>query len=487
MISIYRYSTFLLVAFLFIQCHSAKTVKENPPNILFVLLDDMGKEWVSEYGAEEIKTPTIDQLGQEGIIFENAYSMPQCTPSRVALLTGQYPWRNGWINHYDVPRWGHGARFDPELNPSYAKILQKAGYKTCAAGKWQINDFRLEPTIMNDVGFDEYCMWTGYEEGIPASAERYWDPYIHTKEGSKTYKDQFGEDVFTDFIIDFMKGNKEDPFMVYYAMCLPHGPLVPTPLEPNVTNKMDKHKAMVKYTDYILDRLTNSLEELGLRENTIIIWTTDNGTAGNISGMRNGTKVKGGKTRLTENGINAPFIVNCPGLVPEGVKTTALMDFTDMLPTFADIAKADIPEEYITDGVSIADIIFGQSNQSKKEYIQALGSNPALIKDKRVANTFTFRDRVLRDEQYKVFVNTSGEIYALYDLINDPYEKVNLIDSQAQTCIDAIRKFKRGLEQMPAIDNAPVYIKGDANTWDIDTTKHNAVARKNMNKPNRVD
>jgi len=293
--------------------------------------------------------------------------------------------------------------------------------------------------------------------------------------------------VFTDFIIDFMKGNKADPFMVYYAMCLPHGPLVPTPLEPNVTEKMDKHKAMVKYTDYILDKLVNSLEELGLRENTIIFWTTDNGTSGNISGLRNGTKIKGGKTRLTENGINAPFIVNCPGIIPGGVNTTALTDFTDMLPTFADIAGADIPKEYITDGVSIADIILGQSKQSSKEYIQALGSNPALIKDMRIANTFTFRDRVIRDEQYKVFINTSGEIYALFDLLNDPYEKENLIDSQAQKCIDAISKFQKGIEQMPTVDNAPIYTKGNANVWDIDTTKHNSVARKNMKKPNRVD
>lgn len=482
-----KYFTALFIALVFTQCKAVEKPAVNPPNILFILLDDMGKEWVSEYGAEEIATPAIDKLGKEGIIFENAYSMPQCTPSRVALLTGQYPWRNGWINHYDVPRWGHGVRFDPELNPSYAKVLQKAGYKTCAAGKWQINDFRLEPTIMNEVGFDEFCMWTGYEEGIPESSKRYWDPYIHTKEGSKTYEGQFGEDVFTDFIIDFMKSSKDDPFMVYYAMCLPHGPLVPTPLEPNASEKMDKHKAMVRYTDFILDKLTQSLEELGLRENTIIFWTTDNGTAGNISGLRNGKKIKGGKTRLTENGINAPFIVNCPGLVPEGVKTTALTDFTDMMPTFAEIANTQVPEEYITDGASIADIIFGRSNKSTKEYIQALGSNPALLKDNRVTNTFKFRDRVFRDEQYKVFINTSGKIYALYDLLNDPYEQENLINSEDDKAKTALLKFQNGLDATPVNDNNPIYLKGAPNTWDIDTCKHNAVARKQMKKSNRID
>lgn len=480
--SLYKYVCAIIILISFTSYKPNEKRNESPPNILFILLDDLGKEWVSEYGAEEITTPTIDKLGQEGMVFENAYSMPQCTPSRVALLTGQYPWRNGWINHYDVPRWGHGARFDPQLNPSFAKMLQDAGYKTCAAGKWQINDFRVEPTIMNKVGFDEYCMWTGFEEGVPASSKRYWDPYIHTKSGSKTYDGQFGEDIFTDFIIDFMQNNQDNPFMVYYAMCLPHAPLVPTPLEPGVTDKMAKHKAMVRYTDYILDKLVKSLEKHGLRENTIIFWTTDNGTATNISGIRNGTTIKGGKTKLTENGINAPLIVNCPGLVPKGLKTKAITDFTDMLPTFAEIANTHVPSRFIVDGCSIADIIFGKSNHSGKTFIQSLGSHPAFIKEGRITNTYEFRDRVFRDERYKVFINTSGKIFALYDLWNDPYERTNLLHSNEQGISNILQKFQQGLLTIPMKDNNPTYKQGSNNYWDIDTCKHNAAARAHMKK-----
>ena len=104
------------------------------PNILFILIDDLGKEWISFHGAELVKTPHIDELARTGMVFENAYSMPQCTPSRITLLTGQYPWRNGWVNHYDVPRLGHGGRFDPEMNPSFAK--KSEGCRICHLYRW---------------------------------------------------------------------------------------------------------------------------------------------------------------------------------------------------------------------------------------------------------------------------------------------------------------------------------------------------------------
>jgi arylsulfatase A-like enzyme len=141
------------------------------------MFDDMGKEWVSAYGSESISTPAIDALASDGMRFDNVWSNPQCTPTRLSLLTGQYPFRNGWVNHWDTPRWGHGY-FDWRKYPSLAGTLKQAGYATVAAGKWQVNDFRIEPEAMKKHGFDSYAMWTGWEEGVEASAERYWDPYI---------------------------------------------------------------------------------------------------------------------------------------------------------------------------------------------------------------------------------------------------------------------------------------------------------------------
>ena len=108
---------------------------QRPPNILFIMVDDLGPEWISAYGGEEMITPNVDRLAERGMLFNNAYSMPQCTPTRVTLLTGQYPFRHGWLNHWDVPRWGAGVHFDPTHNLTFARVLKAAGYATAAAGK----------------------------------------------------------------------------------------------------------------------------------------------------------------------------------------------------------------------------------------------------------------------------------------------------------------------------------------------------------------
>ena len=144
---------FILLTFVFTATSNARQIER--PNVLLVLVDDLGKEWIGCYGAEEIQTPRIDELAATGLMFDNFYSTPQCTPTRVTLLTGQYPFRHGWVNHWDVPRWGGGCSFDIDRNPSLGRLMQQAGYATAAAGKWQINDFRQEPQAMQQAGFDE--------------------------------------------------------------------------------------------------------------------------------------------------------------------------------------------------------------------------------------------------------------------------------------------------------------------------------------------
>ncbi len=445
--------------------HLAAAVTVDKPNIIFIMVDDLGKEWVSCYGAENIKTPNVDALAAGGMRFTNAYSMPQCTPTRVTLLTGQYPWRTGWVNHWDVPRWGVGY-FDWQHHTTFARILKEAGYATAAAGKWQINDFRVTPDAMKKHGFDDWCMWTGYEAGVKASGNRYADPYINTPAGSKTYKGKFGPDVYTDFLIDFMTRHKAEPMLLYFPMALTHGPLVPTPDEPKVTAPLDRHKAMVRYTDKLVGRLVKALDDLKIRERTIVIFTTDNGTGGRITGTRSGRKVKGGKGKESEVGTCEPFIVNCPGLVPKGVVTDALTDFTDMLPTFAELAGAKPPKDAPVDGKSIAPLILGKAKDSPRKWIMALGHGAAKLDKEGVRGVRDYATRVIRDKQYKVWVGGDRSIIRLHDLKADPYEEKNLLDSTEPPHVAAIKKFQAVIDATLVKDARPKYTPRKPNPWD---------------------
>ncbi len=446
--------------------HGAAQSRPSRPNILFVLVDDLGKEWIRCYGAEGIATPNIDALARGGMRFENAWCMPQCTPTRVTLLTGQYPFRHGWTNHFDVPRWGSGCHFDPERNASFARVLRKAGYATAIAGKWQIDDLRVEPKALDEAGFDEWCMWTGGEGGNRKSHERYWDPYIHVGTESRTHQGKFGPDLYCDFLIDFMRRHREQPMLLYYPMCLTHGPLVATPDEPGAEGKPARHKAMVRYTDKLVGRLVSALDELGLRKQTITVFTTDNGTSGAITGRRLGREVRGAKSRMVEAGTAVPFVVNGPGRVPAGVVTDALTDFTDILPTLAELAGARPSEKWIVDGRSIAPLVLGQTDDAPRKWICAQGGRPASFRDNRVVPAQVYDDRVIRDKRWKLWVSRDREPIKLFDLQYDPWEAQNLIDADDPQAQAAKKRLWAAIEGMPERDAAPRYRPNPEQPWD---------------------
>jgi len=458
-------------------CGCTGTTKKNDsntkPNIIFILVDDLGKEWISCYGAQNIQTPNFDVLAESGIIFNNFYVMPQCTPTRVSFLTGQYPFRHGWVNHWDVPRWGGGAHYDESVNPSIGIEMKKAGYKTCVAGKWQIDDFRVEPDAMKKCGFDEFCMWTGGEGGNPPSNERYQNPYIFTSEGSKTYKGAFGPDIFKDFIIKFIHKNSKSPFFIYYPMVLTHTPLVNTPDEIADT-KIGKHQAMVRYTDKITGEIVQALEDAGVRENTIVLWTTDNGTARGIEGVLHGETVQGGKAQTTESGVNVPFIVSWPAKLKPGI-SDALIDITDMYPTFLDLAgvHADsLPYGFTFDGKSFKTILTQNKAESDREWILAMGGqNNARLTENGVENQYVFRDRVIRNKKYKLYIGIDRKPEKFFDLENDPYEKTNILDNlNRDDRNENFEKLLTVIQSQPEMDNDPKYTPNPPQEWDVNIT-----------------
>jgi arylsulfatase A-like enzyme len=449
------------------------------PNIVYIMADDLGKEWISCYGAGKIKTPEIDELARTGIRFENFYCMPQCTPTRVSLLTGQYPCSHGFVNHWDVPRWGGGCHFDPGVLPSIGNVMKSAGYKTVVAGKWQIDDFRVETDACAQAGFDEYCMWTGGEGGnLEQSERRYWDAYIHAGDGSKIHKGRFGPDVYAEYLMSFMEKNRNEPMFIYYPMCLPHSPLTTTPLKPDVRTDEERFIAMVEYADYLTGRIVDKLDVLGLRDNTVIFWTADNGS-GYRSGIRHGRTVKGGKGKTVEPGVNVPFIVNCPGWVPQGLVSDALSDVTDILPTLAELGRAELPSTYRDEGVSIADVILAKSQDSKREWIMAMGGqNNARMSEKGPENEWYWRDRVIRDKRFKLYVGTDKKPQKLFDLFNDPAEQHNIITSKDLEVRNAVKKLFGVIHRFPQKDNDFVCRPNPPQTWDVQISVDSGIWKK---------
>jgi len=447
-----------------------------PPNIVFIMADDLGKEWISCYGADSIKTEHLDQLASTGIRFNNVYSMPQCTPTRLTFLTGQYPYRHGWVNHWDVPRWGGGAHFDDAKYPSLGRAMKAAGYKTAIAGKWQIDDFRVEPDALTRNGFDQYCMWPGYETGVPASAQRYQEPYVYCNGAYETKTNDFGPNVFTTFIENFIRENKKKPLFIYYPMVIPHSPFVNTPDESADTD-LAKHKAMVRYTDNLVGRIVKVLEDEGVRNNTLIIWTADNGTTGRITGSIAARKVKGQKGRTAEAGLCVPFIVNWPAKINKGYVSDALIDFTDMYKTFIDLSGSEIVEHKPLDGKSFRSVLLNPMQGSERSWILGMGGgNYAALTVNGVENQYRFRDRVLRNERYKLYINTVREPEMFIDLLDDPAEQFNLIDSLNTVDRRSNFDYLTGLISMfPLEDNDPIYDPNPDQPWDVKITQESGV------------
>ncbi len=313
-------------------------IRTEPLNILLILADDSAVDNYGCYGSTYFPTPRLDALARDGIRFTHCYSAPVCTPSRVELMTGREGIRNyvafGTLDREEV---------------TFGTMLQQAGYATAVAGKWQLHG-GPNGSLAADCGFDTHCLWNA-----PGTKRaRYWNPSL-LRDGQllETAPQDYGPDLFTDFLIEFLEKNKERPFFAYYPMALTHAPFRPTPLSAPRTEEeqADKQAAalrhfrdMTAYADRCVGRLVDALEKHGLRERTVVIYTTDNGTDRSLTYPFGNETRKGEKAYPTTGGTHAPLIVNCPGIVPAGQVCDDLVDFSDFLPTLADITQAELPD-----------------------------------------------------------------------------------------------------------------------------------------------
>lgn len=378
--------------------------KAKPPNIVLIMADDMGYECLGANGRTSYKTPTLDKLTANGVRFVHCYSQPLCTPSRVKIMTGMYNVRN-------YIKFGY---LDREQT-TFANILKDAGYTTCIAGKWQL---RGGYDVPGHFGFDEYCLWQ-----LNRRASRYLNPGLEINGKQVNYSNgEYGPDVVSTYICDFMERKKKQPFFVYYPMILTHKPFVPTPDSPGwnagkVGGKIPRDSKyfphMVAYADKIVAKIIKKLEQLGLRENTLVLFTSDNGTVPGIVSKLRRHQGRGGKGKTTDSGTHVPLIANWPGVVPAGVVLQDLVDFSDFLPTICECTGIQVPKNLIIDGQSFMPQLLRKRSKPRK-WIYCWCK----------AGVFA------RSHRYKLY--QTGEFY---DLINDLEETapldVNTLDMKA--------------------------------------------------------
>jgi arylsulfatase A len=320
--------------------------RNRQPNIILIMADDIGYECLGCYGSKSYKTPVLDELAGTGMRFEHCYSQPLCTPSRVKIMTGRSNARN-------YVKFGV---LDFEEKTS-AHVLKSVGYDTYIVGKWQLMGRGAAGPY--DAGFDEYCLWH-MEDAYSPKGSRYRDPkVILNGQLLENLEGKYGPDVFCNHILELIdrhKSKQSRPFFIYFPMALTHGPFEPTPDSRGWGQNLKDKKYygdMVAYMDKIVGRIVRKLDELGLRENTLLLFTGDNGTPRGItSEMKDGSFIDGGKGLTTDAGTHVALIANWKGTMPAGKVCTDLVDFSDMLPTLAEAGGGSLPESVAIDGRS---------------------------------------------------------------------------------------------------------------------------------------
>lgn len=334
---------------------------DRKPNVILIMADDLGYETITANGGESYQTPNLDKLAAGGMRFENCHVQPLCTPTRVQLMTGMSNVRN--YTHF-----GH-------LEPSqitFGNLLKSAGYSTCIAGKWQLG---RDLALPGKFGFDEYCLWQ-----LTRRPDRYKNAglEINGKEIDYT-KGEYGPDIVNDYALDYIARKKAEPFFLYYPMMLTHNPYDPTPDSADYAEAKGKGKTkgasghfadMVTYMDKLIGKLVTRVDEMGIRDRTLIVFLGDNGTGSGTPSRFKGADVKGGKGTTTTWGTHVPLVANWPGKVPTGRVSADLVCSTDFLPTLCEAAGATVPAELKIDGRSFMPQILGEKG-SPREWLYA--------------------------------------------------------------------------------------------------------------------
>ena len=439
---------------------------DKKPNFVFILIDDLGWADVGCYGSSFYETPNIDKLARQGTRFTNAYAAgPVCSPTRASIMTGKYPARLKLTNFLVGDRRG-------KLNPAYyvrqvsleevtmAEALKEGGYVTCFVGKWHLGGKSFWP---EDQGFDINI--GGTNSGSPKSY--FWPQW----RGNPPIEGRPGEyltDRLTDEAIKFLEANKDKPFLLYLAHYTVHLPLqakedlikkyqtkaanLPLPKSPRFlsegnwqTRQVQDHPvfaAMVQSMDESIGRVNNKLKELGIADNTIVIFTSDNGGTSTAEGHpTSNVPLRAGKGWLYEGGIREPLIMKWPGVnKPNSICNEPVIS-TDFYPTILEMAGLSFKHQQHIDGVSIVPLLKGGKSLDRKAifwhypHYSNQGGGPS---------------GAVRAGDYKLIESYEDSHVELYNVKEDISEKTNLADRMPQKTAELHEMLKKWLKEVDA-------------------------------------
>jgi arylsulfatase A-like enzyme len=412
------------------------------PNVVLVMSDDQGFGDLGIHGNEKIQTPTLDRFGREGVQLTRFYVCPVCSPTRASLMTGRYHYRTGVIHTSRGGALMHGDEV------TIAELLKAAGYRTGIFGKWHLGDtFPMRP---QDQGFDESLIHTSGGIGQPPDADNHYQNPRLRRNGEVVQTRGYCTDVFFDAALEFIGANRERPFFAYIPTNVPHTPLEVDEawVEPfrklGLDNTTARICAMVKNLDDNFGRLLAQLEELKLRENTIVIFMTDNGA----QQERFNAGLRRNKSWVYEGGIRVPCFVQWPAKLQGRRQIDRIAAHIDVLPTLLDAAGVQPPANVKLDGVSLLPLLSGKTTAAqwpeRTLFIQChRGLTPKLFQNaaaigqryKLVASPGTFN----RED---FLPSATAPLLELYDLEADRGEEHDLAKEQPEVVASLRRQYE---------------------------------------------
>ncbi len=435
------------------------------PNIIVLLADDLGYGDLSCFGSPAVKTPNLDRLAQEGMKFLNYYAASAvCSPTRASLLTGRYPLRFGITKHFDdVHHWL------PESATTIAELLRSAGYNTAHVGKWHLGGLHVDARgqRLNDQpgprqhGFDHYQTQieqqpTRGEMGKNRTLYRQGGTVLIRDDQKISEDDPFYSKHLTDANGDFAAElieklcTPERPFFLNLWWLVPHAPYEPAP-EPHWTATRadglseDQHcfRSMVQHMDAKVGQILDKLDELGIADNTLVLFTSDNGAA--YEGFIG--ELKGGKTDLHDGGLRVPLLVRWPAAIQAGRTSAAFAHSNDLLPTFCQAAGIELPKDFPRDGLSLLPHMQGEpapSDEARGTVFWQLDLYPKL--QRHYPKPEPYATEVVVRGNWKLLAK-DGVAVELFHMKTDPNETHNVIAQHATLVASMIGQLQQWLSE----------------------------------------